>query len=92
MIRTADKTTWDINAEQIEVGKEKLAKKSRIRFEPQLPYLYLPMDYYREFTKAIKNLYSDKELYGYDEICNLNTNTCKFNVSCDKLVKKKIPF
>ena len=76
----------------IEVGKEKLTESSRIRFEPQLPYLYLPRDYYRDFTKAIKKLFSDTELYGHDEICNTATNTCKFNVSCDKLIKKKIQF
>ena len=34
MIRTADKKTWDIKANLIEIGKEKLAEKSMIRFEP----------------------------------------------------------
>jgi hypothetical protein len=34
MIRTASKKTWDVRANLIEIGKEKLAEKSQIRFEP----------------------------------------------------------
>jgi len=70
LIRTAGKDTWDLRANLIEVGKETLAEGSMIRFEPQLPYLYLPRDYYRLFVKVIEKLYSDVAMYGDKDVCN----------------------
>jgi hypothetical protein len=83
LIRTHDKGTWDLRANLIEVGKEKLAEDSIVKFEPQLPYLYLPRDYYRLFIGVIEKLYSDVDLYGDKDICNEQENVCRFDVPCD---------
>lgn len=92
MIRTAHKGTWDLRANIIQVGKEKLAEESRIRFEPQLPYLYLPRDYYRVFVKIINKLYSDESRYGTTKVCDESANICRFATPCSKVEKKKIQF
>lgn len=92
LIRTPDKGSWDLRANFIEIGTEKLAEASMIRFEPQLPYLYLPRTYYRAFVEAIQKLYSDESLYGDKDICDETENICRFDAPCDEVDKKKIEF
>ena len=92
LIRTVNTSTWDVKANQIIIGDTTRAELSDIRFDPQLPYLYLPRDYYRVFTENINKLYSDQDKYGAEKICNESENICVFNEPCDKVEKKKIEF
>ena len=91
MMRTAHKGTWDLKCNMVKIGKEKIAEKANIRFEPQLPYLYLPKDYYRAFVDSINKLYEDPNVYG-KKVCIMNENLCRFDVPCKKVPKKKIEF
>ena len=94
MIRTANKATWDIRANLLQVGKHKLAEDSLIRFEPQLPYLYLPKLYYKLFVVTLNKIFSESHIYGHTagNVCNENTNICRFHEPCKSVTKREIDF
>ena len=48
--RTLNKGTWDLQGEKFKLGNSiEIAQETVVRFEPQLPYLYLPNAYYEIF-------------------------------------------
>ena len=59
LLRTVDESTWDIRANDITIGKRSLSADGRVRFEPQLPYLYLPGDYYKVLVDEINGLHGE---------------------------------
>ena len=63
-----------------------------MRFEPQLPFLYLPRDYYRVFVNNINKLYGDEAKYGTTKVCNESANICRFGKPCSQVEKKKVDF
>jgi hypothetical protein len=73
MIRTAKKTSWDINCNHfnIDKGDDGLKFKALIRLDSGLPYLYFPKIVYDQFTAFIEAKYSTG-------ICFPDVNICKF--------------
>jgi hypothetical protein len=50
-LRTVDATSWDISAEHINYGTSPIKLTSaKVRFEPGLPYLYLPHSAFHSLT------------------------------------------
>ena len=84
LMRTANKSTWDLRANLLKLGEDHLAKEGLVRFEPQLPYLYLPKAYYKSFTKTINSKWGK-------DICDAELNICKFEQPCEEVEKSKAP-
>ena len=70
-MRTASTSTWDLKTNKLQIGDKELAQKGFVRFEPQLPYLYLPEAFYKIFAEEINKKYDKK-------ICDIDKNVCKF--------------
>ena len=82
-IKTKNKTTWDMDLASFKLSsiKEDVGDDGTLRFEPQLPYIYVPNGMWATFTKEINGRYSSI----YDNpVCNDN-NACIFPEPCDKV-------
>lgn len=60
LIRTASTKTWDIKTSMLKIGGEFLARTGFVRFEPQLPYLYLPAEHYKTFAGEVNKKFGKK--------------------------------
>ena len=83
-IRTINKTTWDLNLESMKLGsgnaRENLADDARLRFEPQLPYIYLPTEIFKKFAAVVN---AEFALPHIEPICGLLQNACVFKSPCN---------
>ena len=60
LIRTKNKTTWDLRCSRITLDKFELSNKEyRVRFEPQMPYIYLPSLGWQVFASIINTRYTN---------------------------------
>ena len=80
LLRTVSNTSWDIKANEIKISlndkTQELTAAGRVRFEPQLPYLYLPAAYYKVVVDEMNALHGGN-------VCDAEKNTCKFDKPCD---------
>ena len=85
-IRTKNKTTWDINLDNVAInhggGKDKIATDLSLRLEPQLPYIYFPGNVYKKFSEYINKEY--EKIY-MEPVCNFSKKACIFKMTCDKV-------
>lgn len=81
LIRTVKNDSWDLQMNFFKLGQDNLSTYGLIRFEPQLPWLYLPMDFFEVFAAKMNVLY----FADYPEVCSTTENICKFPVACDKV-------
>jgi hypothetical protein len=81
VVRTSNNKSWDLAADQMKIGTEELIGayddgwKNLVRFEPQLPWIYLPQDLYEKFADYVNRKY---RVIGQEIICR-DGNVCKFD-------------
>lgn len=87
VMRTRHKGTWDLRCKELKLDTGPLGSWSTIRFEPQLPYLYLAKNMFQKFKKDINDRYGmQKDKDGEDvEVCPEDQNYCKFNKICSQV-------
>jgi len=66
----------------VKVGQTKITDETRVRFSPQLPYLYLPEDIYEKVIDQVESAYGET-------ICDRDKNVCKIDKDCRSIPKDK---
>ena len=89
LIKTRNKGTWDLRMKKFAIqsadgdSENSMTGRYFFRFEPQLPYLYLPAVLYNNFTDYIKNKYPEIE-------CDEDRNICRWNEPCEEVTAQPI--
>ena len=82
MIHTDTFTSWDIHHVNLQIGDDygphKVSHTNMFKFQPELPYIYFPIDQWKYFVDIINVVFAD---LGY-KICDVTTNVCKFRLPC----------
>jgi len=88
VFRTISTKTWSLRSDYFGFGNSKLVEEAELRFEPQLPYMYLPNNYFNLFVLNINQHYKD---LGY-KVCDTASNLCKFESRCEMVRRATLSF
>jgi len=83
MIRTVSEKTWDVKCNFMNLDKTDAGLSvdgTLVRFDPGLPYLYLPTSIFTDFVKFMNGKYGAST-------CDPVLNVCKFPKACSEVQK-----
>jgi hypothetical protein len=83
VISTVDDKTWGVRMNHFFINNQSIFQQDKavVRFEPSLPFIYIPTQEWTLFSISIENLYGDIK-------CNSFKGECAWDMPCDQVDPK----